>query len=114
MSADAARERLSEVRQQPVDLGEGLGVAGVVVEHEAARGDVEGCGIHGVHRRRCDAAGCRSRTRKAGPGASSRRVASGRVGAAGPACPALTPSASGCGGGGLGRRDGATVAASEV
>lgn len=43
-----------------------------------------------------------------------RRVASGRVGAAGPACPALTPSASGCGGGGLGRRDGATVAASEV
>lgn len=70
MSADAARERLSEVRQQPVDLGEGLGVPGVVVEHEAARGNVEGCGIHGVHRRRCDAAGCRSRRRKAGPGAA--------------------------------------------
>lgn len=80
MSAHAARERLSEVRQQPVDLGEGLGVAGVVVEHEAARGDVEGRGIHGVHRRRWAAAGSRASGESAGGGGPARGAQSPRLG----------------------------------
>lgn len=33
MSANTAREGLSEVRQEPVNLGKRLGVSGVVVEH---------------------------------------------------------------------------------
>jgi hypothetical protein len=59
LTANTAREGLSEVRQEPVNLCKRLGVSGVVVEHEAARGNVESSSIHGVHCRRFDTEGSR-------------------------------------------------------
>lgn len=80
LTAHAAGEGLPEVGQELVNLGKGLGVRRVVVEHQAARGHVESSGIHRVHRRRSLAAGCAVRRRSAraagagGPGAGAGRV----------------------------------------
>lgn len=53
ITAHTAGERLPEVGQELAELGQALRILpGPVVEHQARGGDVEGCGIHRVHRRR--------------------------------------------------------------
>lgn len=53
LTTHTAGERLPEVGQQLADFGQALRILpGAVVEHQATGGDVQGCGIHRVHRRR--------------------------------------------------------------
>lgn len=53
LTAHAAGERLPEVGQQLADLGQALRIfPGAVAEYQATGGDVQGCSIHRVHRRR--------------------------------------------------------------